>query len=164
MTNSIWGPLRLVLSPSNNRPIEIGWSAELKDGSRSAIAGADLRRRIIQLHPSLKRDPRERARILAHEIFHFVWVRLGNPKRAAWKQHLREELQRGARGELGWSSEWRKRELPARFDAYACEAFCDTAAWLYSGVEKHEEFTLARRWRKARRRFFQDELDLPFRY
>ena len=29
-----------------------------------------------------------------------------------------------------------------RWREYCCESFCDTAAWMYSGVERHEEFTL----------------------
>ena len=71
---------------------------------------------------------------------------------------------RGRRGELGWSAEWRKDALGAddvagrtrRWREYCCESFCDTAAWLYSGVERHEEFTLGERWRRGRRAWFAD--------
>ena len=126
----------------------------MRDGRREAVAGADLRRRVIHLHPALREDDAERARILTHELFHFAWVRLGNPKRAAWKALLEAELRARARGELGYSSQWRKEELPARFAAYACEAFCDTGAWLYSGCAEHDEYTLAPRWRERRRAWF----------
>src|ERR1035441_9078694 len=55
-----------------------------------------------------------------------------------------------AGGELSVSAEWRKRALRAadidgrtrRWREYCCESFCDTAAWLYSARELHEEFTL----------------------
>ena len=127
------------------------------------MAGADLRRRVIYLHPSLGQQPEECARIFTHELFHFVWVRLGNPPRASWKALLQAELDRDARGELGWSSEWRKAELPSRFPNYACESFCDTAAWLHSGVSSHAEYTLAARWRTRRREWFELNLPRPWR-
>ena len=47
---------------------------------------------------------------------------------------------------------WHRRE-------YCCESFCDTAAWIYSGVRRHEEFTLAGRWRTGRRKWFEDVMD-----
>ena len=162
MTNSTWAPLPSVLSPSNGKPIRLVWNAALRDGTRQAIAGADIRKREIHLHPSLRRDPAERARILTHEYFHFVWVRLGNQRRQAWKELLKTELAANARGELGWSSLWRKGDLPKHFQNYACEAFCDTAAWLYSGCGDHEEYTLAARWRTRRRDWFL--ANPPFRY
>jgi hypothetical protein len=127
-----------------------------------AVGGADLRRREIHLHPRLRRFPKERTRILAHEFFHFAWLRIGNPRRDAWKRLLRYELERGARGELGWSSEWRKLELPARFVEYACESFCDTGAWIVSGAGDHPEATLARRWRRLRLEWFQKTLPPPW--
>jgi hypothetical protein len=106
---------------------------------------------------------REFPRILAHELFHFVWLRLGNPGRKAFEELLARESRAGARGELGWSAEWRKRALTAadidlrtrRWREYCCESFCDTAAWLYSGLRSHEEFTLRARFRDRRRAWFQ---------
>jgi len=98
-------------------------------------------------------------RIFVHEVFHFVWPRLGNPARWSYEDLLRGEWSSGARGELGWSAEWRKRSLsrangvPPRnrpWREYCCESFCDTAAWLYSGVKEHEEFTLAACFRQRR--------------
>jgi hypothetical protein len=124
-------------------------------------AGTFLRQRRIVLDQSLQTDPRELARILVHEIFHFVWVRLSNQKRLAYEELLRSEFHRRARGELGWSSELRKRALqdPASGRAwreYLCESFCDSAAWLYSGLRKHDEFTLARRHRDRRALWFRE--------
>lgn len=154
MTNSTWVPLPSALSLSNSGPIRLLWNAALADGSRPAVGGADIRRREIHLDPSLRREPAERSRILTHELFHFAWVRLGNPARADWKRLLERELVAGARGELGLSSQWRKDELPLDFPGYACEAFCDTAAWLFSACHEHEEYTLANRWRARRREWF----------
>ncbi len=59
----------------------------------------------------MERQPRELARILVHELFHFAWVRLGNPARRSYEALVREEWKRRARGELGWSAESRKRAL-----------------------------------------------------
>ncbi|HUQ94622.1 MAG TPA: hypothetical protein VM120_23270 [Bryobacteraceae bacterium] len=160
MTNSTWASLPSVLSRSS-KPIRLVWSDGLRDRGRAAIAGADIRRREIHLDPELQNLPEEQSRILTHEIFHFVWVRLGNPRRASWKALLGVELARHARGELGWSSQWRKEELPKGFAEYSCEAFCDTGAWLYSGCGEHREYTLARRWREGRRAWFERELRAP---
>lgn len=41
---------------------------------------------------------------------------------------------------------------------YACESFCDSAAWLFSGLRDHDEFTLAPRFRRLRARWFQRHL------
>ena len=101
--------------------------------------------------------PREFPRIFVHELFHFVWLRAGNPRRWSFERVVRGEFRSGARGELGWSAEWRKAALRAgdvrrrsrRWREYCCESFCDTAAWLYSGVIRHPEFTLAAPSRKT---------------
>lgn len=114
------------------------------------------------LDSALRRQPAERARIFVHEVFHFVWVRLGNPSRRAWEALLEAEIAAGVSGELGWSAEWRKdalrpqdrRDRTRRWREYACESFCDTAAWLWAGLSRHEEFTLPRRERAARRRWW----------
>ena len=118
------------------------------------FAGSFLRKREIVLDAALVDDASERARILVHELFHFVWLRLGNPLRKSWSSVLEAEKAGRARGELGWSSEWRKCEQVAWRD-YICESFCDTAAWCYSGLEQHPEFTLASRWRKKRQAWFE---------
>jgi hypothetical protein len=119
------------------------------------------------LDEELAGKPRELLRILAHEIFHFVWARLGNEKRRSYQELLQHEWKQRARGELGWSAESRKSVLPHHppptthrrlWSDYACESFCDTAAWLYSGVERHEEFTLGAGRRRGRRNWFAEVL------
>ena len=101
--------------------------------------------------------------ILYHEIFHFVWARLGNPLRQSYEELLRREWDEGARGEMGWSAEARKLALtPARvrrrtrqWSGYVCESFCDSAAWFcLPGRHTHEEWTLKPRFRRRRRRWF----------
>ena len=130
------------------------------DAGQPVFAGSFLRKREIVLDSTLATNGNERARILVHELFHFVWVRLGNSDRRAWEAVLEAELRGRARGELGWSSERRKRALPKglRRD-YVCESFCDTAAWIYGQVKEHEEYTLAATWRRKRRAWFADRID-----
>ncbi len=79
---------------------------------------------------------------------------------------MRTELAAGTRGELGWSAEWRKDALQSgdvrlrtrHWREYCCESFCDTAAFLYSGVRRHPEFTLAARFRGRRRAWFESSV------
>lgn len=130
-------------------------------------AGSFVRKRRIVLDQELERQPKELARILVHELFHFAWARLGNPSRHSYDAMLREEWRKHARGELGWSAELRKRALRERrtplgsaaWRDYLCESFCDTAAWLYSGVHRHPEYTLAPRHRKRRAEWFRRQLE-----
>lgn len=99
---------------------------------------------------------------MLHELFHFVWVRLGNPRRLAWEALLRAEREARARGEAGWSAEWRKRELSGqdvsarsrRWREYCCESFCDTAAFATGGND--DEITLSRKRLAARVTWFAD--------
>jgi hypothetical protein len=151
------------------------WPALTADGrrlysngphGRPVFAGSFIRRREIILDQDLERQPRELARILVHELFHFAWVRLGNPTRRSYEALVRGEWKQRARGELGWSAESRKRvlsghRLPARglpaWRDYLCESFCDTAAWLYSGVRRHPEYTLSARHRNRRAEWFRAE-------
>jgi hypothetical protein len=138
--------------------IERRWG--LRDGHGPVHAGSFLRQRRIAF------DCRagEFARVFVHEVFHFVWLRLGNPRRLSYERLLRGEFAAGARGELGWSAEWRKLKLKRndvtrrsrRWREYCCESFCDSAAALYSGVGKHEEFTLGRGYRAGRGRWFAE--------
>ena len=127
-------------------------------------AGSFIRKRRIVLDRELERQPKELARILVHELFHFAWVRLGNPARRSYESLVRAEWEWHARGELGWSSEMRKRALLERslrargvapWREYVCESFCDTAAWIYSGVRRHPEYTLATRHRNRRAEWFR---------
>lgn len=134
-------------------------------------AGSHMRRRVITLDAGLQGQPAEFARILTHEIFHFVWMRLSNSVRRSFEALLAAEVLRGARGELGWSAELRKRTLTTqaplertrRWRDYVCESFCDTAAFLFSGCKRHLEYTLAARWRVARHRWFEELVRSPLK-
>jgi hypothetical protein len=154
-------------------------------------AASFLRHGDIVINASLLGSRRELARILYHEIFHFVWARLGNPLRLNYERLLRQEWREGARGELGWSAESRKvllskqqrgpiRETPAiesrpgnrvwrggsaqrrLWAEYVCESFCDSAAWFcLASWREHREWTLKPRFRQRRRRWFQAADVLP---
>jgi hypothetical protein len=131
---------------------------------REVHAGSFLRRRRIVLDAELARKPRELARILVHELFHFVWLRLGNGRRRRFEELIDAEFRSRARGELGWSAEHLKlalgpadrRERTRRWRSYVCESFCDTGAWLFSGVRRHGEFTLGAPARRRRREVFEE--------
>jgi len=154
----------------DGRPIAVSYRTPLlvrqgrlvATGGQEMHAASFLRKRRLVLDGALRRDPAEWRRIVVHELFHFVWVRLGNSARRCWHELLRAEFAGHAKGELGWSAEWRKERLtadalrrPTRLAReYACESFCDTAAWLYAGAGRHPEFTLPARWRKPRRLWF----------
>ena len=123
-------------------------------------AASFIRDRHIVLDSYLLERPRLLRLILVHEIFHFVWPRLGNPARRDYAELLACEQHHRAQGELGESAcvgklalelAWRNVE----WRDYVCESFCDTAAWLYAGVSAHPEFTLALRWRKRRKEWFE---------
>jgi hypothetical protein len=147
------------------QPIEIRYSNNLRDTSGNpAHAATYIRRRIVVLDLDLRRNRREHARILSHELFHFVWVHLGNRKRLAWESLLQAERRSRERGEAGWSAEWRKRKLTAsdlkirtrRWREYCCESFCDTGACLKTGTRT--EVTLSRRCLAIRRAWFAEQL------
>ncbi len=125
-------------------------------------AASFVRERRMVLDESLCRNPSELNRILVHELFHFAWVRLSNGARQAWNQLLLREFARRARGELGWSAESRKCVIRSAtvtsgraWSEYACESFCDTAAWIYTSAGEHGEFTLAPRYRETRLAWFR---------
>jgi hypothetical protein len=129
------------------------------------LASSCIRKRTIVLDSGLNQRRGDRLRILLHELFHFAWVRLGNPARASFERMIVRELSLGARGELGWSAQSRKTRLEGPrlpeprqrlWRDYLCESFCDTAAWLYSGLPRHSEFTLARGHRARRAQWFRD--------
>jgi hypothetical protein len=139
---------------------------KLLSGSRTGVevhAASFLRERRMVLESALLDQTSELRRILIHELFHFVWMRLGNPRRKLWERVLLEEAQARARGELGWSAEWRKEALRSATQRgrrplwrdYVCESFCDTAAWRYAGIARHDEFTLANRWKSRRSKHFE---------
>jgi hypothetical protein len=146
------------LPPLTGAPIRVGRAAGLHDRYGASHAVTFLRQRRILFDCEAAEFPR----IFVHEVFHFAWLRAGNAVRHSFEKVLADELKTGERGELGWSSEWRKRELTAadrrdrtrRWREYCCESFCDTAAWLFSGIPRHDEFTLAKSCRKLRREWF----------
>ena len=158
------------------RPIEVRfrprltkWRGRLLSGGRRGTevhAGSFLRRRLVVLDDELQRNAGELARILVHEAFHFVWLRLGNARRVSYESLLAGERHSRARGELGWSAERRKagitgadvRGRTRRWREYACESFCDTAAWLYARGGRHAECTLAPKFRRPRRDWFSKNL------
>src|SRR5690242_8616292 len=116
-------------------------------------AATFIRRREIILETQLTRKPGLLRLITVHEIFHFVWARLGTPARRSNALLLKAEIAARARGELGESSSVKK--TPECTPDYVCESFCDTAAWLYAGVRRSPDFTLAARWRNFRRTWFE---------
>jgi hypothetical protein len=144
-------------------PIRIAAAPGLSDRRGPVHAGSFLRERRIAFDCAASDFPR----IFVHEIFHFVWLRLGNPLRHDFEHLIAAELLARARGELGWSAEWRKEALndgdPAirnrRWREYVCESFCDTAAWLYSGARRSPEYTLSERHRMRRRAWFAARLE-----
>jgi hypothetical protein len=142
-------------------PIRVRYGSNLLDtAGNPAHAATYIRRREIVLDEELRADAVEHERILLHEMFHFVWVRLGNSRRLSWEGLLRAEWQSRARGEAGWSAEWRKRKLAApdvelrtrAWREYCCESFCDTAASILGGGEN--EVTLAAGRRRERGKWY----------
>jgi hypothetical protein len=139
---------------------------EVRRSLGNHLAASSIPQRRIFLDAAVLAGGGEFERILIHELFHFSWVRLSNEKRRAWEQLLAREIAAGARGELGWSAERRKDRL-TQWDLdlrtpgwrrYACESYCDTAAWVFAGLAAHEEFTLAARARRARTAWFLREV------
>lgn len=123
----------------------------------AVYAASFIRRRKVVFDASLADNPRHLRFFLVHELFHFVWSRLGNPKRAEFARLLAQELAGGARGEMDESSALSKERLrkasPQRWRDYICESFCDTAACLYAGTRGNS--SLAPRWHKGRQKWFQ---------
>jgi len=147
-----------VLPALDGKPIRV----VVKQSLGSYHASTSIPRRVILLDAGVLALRGEFERILTHELFHFVWVRLSNPVRRDWEHVLGSEIRRRIRGELGWSAEWRKKSLGVksrrirdpRWRRYACESFCDTAAWIFAGLRWHDEYTLPRGARLIRRRWF----------
>jgi hypothetical protein len=147
------------MPPFSGAPVRIVRVKGLRDRNGPVHAGSFLRERRIALDCTRAEFPR----IFVHELFHFVWARAGNLTRWSFEGLLLSEWQAKVRGELGWSAERRKLELAPSdvrsrtrgWREYCCESFCDTAAWLYSGVDHHAEFTLGARAARHRRLWFQ---------
>jgi hypothetical protein len=129
-------------------------------------AASFIRRREIVLESALAARPSYLRFILVHEIFHFVWPRLGNGLRAEFRALLEQEKSSGARGEMGESAEVQKLALArdggeARWREYVCESFCDSAAALFSGVNGEADRPLAARWRDKRKKWFEEVFARP---
>ena len=131
-------------------------------------AASFIPQRTVVLHRGLFRRRVELGRILYHELCHFLWPRLGNPLRWSYEELVWAEFGKGVRGELGYSSEWRKEKLRAEggrvsgqkrlWREYVCESFCDTAAYVLLGSERragHSEYTLSRAARERRERWME---------
>lgn len=148
----------------DGRPIRI----ELRRSLGPHLAATSIPKRRILLDREVLAHRGDFERILVHEIFHFTWVRLGNPKRQSWESLLAIEISAAVPGELGWSAEWRRNKLSQRdirartpkWRRYLCESFCDSAAWCYSGLDHHDEFTLPASWRARRRKWFEREFSV----
>ncbi len=156
-------PWPATIPPVTGRPVSVEFQRTVLDTTGAAAHAATfLRQRRMVIEEALMADAEDFARIFVHELFHFVWLRLGNQKRRSYERVVGRELRGGVRGELGWSAEWRKKKLAARdwkertrrWREYCCESFCDTAAWRYAGVKGHEEFTLVAAARAARGEWF----------
>ncbi|MBV8807570.1 MAG: hypothetical protein JO033_02750 [Acidobacteriaceae bacterium] len=150
------------------KPGLAAWRGRLLSGSPEqgapVYAASFMRARRVVLDQQLFRRSAPLRLIVVHELFHFAWPRLSNQSRRAFELLLKTELHRGARGELGESSAAKKRDFGARqsrraWRDYVCESFCDTAAWLYSGLAEHPDFTLRSRWRNRRRLWFESYFD-----
>lgn len=165
MTNSIWEPRSSApwlsssrLPPLAGAPIAFCFADRLTVRGVEMDAAAFLRERRVVLARRLR--GRELRRVTVHELFHFVWWRLGNPARRSWEALLLAEC---SRGEAGWSAEWRKaalseadrRDRTRRWREYLCEAFCDSAAALWASPV---QCTLAPRSLARRRAWFQATL------
>ncbi len=154
-----------MLPPLAGLPIRV----EIRKSLGPHLAATSIPKRLILLDSQTLRERGEFERILVHEIFHFVWLRLSNQYRWSWEALLQSEFTAQAKGELGWSAEWRKckltsadreRRTPA-WRRYACESFCDSAASTYGGFRDHDEFTLAQRFRRNRANWFHRNLPTP---
>jgi hypothetical protein len=158
------------------RPIHIRFESQLtaykgkllceQPGRGTAVhAACFIRKREVVIDCELMRRPRMLRLIVIHELFHFVWTRLGNRGRTEFAQLLAGEYMYRARGELGDSAAVKKSSLEPRdcltnsrrWRDYVCESFCDTAAWRYSGLKKKGASTLASRWRQRRELWFNSK-------
>ena len=134
-------------------------------------AASYIPQRYVVLNRRLFRRRVELGRILYHELCHFLWPRLGNPLRKSYEAMMRAEFAKGVRGEMGYSSEWRKEQLRGEggrisrqtqlWREYVCESFCDTASYVLLGSERragHSEYTLSRTARERRERWMQEQV------
>jgi len=146
------------------------WKGELLSRSHkgdAVYAGSFLRKRRIVLEEQMLKTPRILERIFVHEVFHFVWSRLGRELRDAYEKLILGEFHREVRGELGWSAESMKLKLSSadrrarnrRWKDYLCESFCDTAGWMFGTANRYSEMTLDRVSRDERRRWMREYIE-----
>jgi hypothetical protein len=145
-------------------------------------AASFIPERYIVLEAGLFRRRVELGRILYHELCHFVWTKLGNPTRRRFAALIGQEFAENVRGELGYSSEYRKASLfrggkasggsgrtarvkgratpsPALWREYICESFCDTGSFVLLGRERrehHSEYTLSDTGRRRRLKMWSE--------
>ena len=151
-----------MLPPLAGRPIRV----RIRRSLGAHLAETSIPKRVIFLDREVLVRRGEFERILIHELFHFVWVRLSNQDRWSWERVVAAEFARRSPGELGWSAEWRKatlsrrdiRNRTARWRRYVCESFCDSVAWMYAGLTRHDEYTLAAPDRRPRRAWIAKNL------
>lgn len=130
-------------------------------------AASFIRTRHIVLEQQLLQHPRKLASILVHELFHFVWPRLGTQTRASFEALIAAEMAASARGEIAESARVAKENLlPAdqllrtgRWREYVCEAFCDTAAYGYARLAPGRRNTLGNRWIRKRLDWLERAID-----
>lgn len=113
----------------------------------------------MTLETELLQNETELTRILLHELFHFIWLRLGNEKRNSYEALLLEEFRRKARGEAGWPAEVVKARIKhpdgsRLWRLYCCESFCDSGAAYAALLTEHPEFTLAKTFWTKRSKWF----------
>ena len=127
-------------------------------------AASFIPQRYIVFNSELFQSRIELGRIAYHELCHFLWLRLGNTRREKFSNHLKKEFDEKVRGELGFSSEWRKLKIQAAkadrskvpqrtWHDYVCESFCDTGSFVLLDDERrprHSEFTLRKTARERR--------------
>lgn len=165
----------LPLQPSS--PVQLAFLPGLAVSGGKLLSGGDvgtpvyaaafLRQRRIILEASLLSDAALLRFIFVHELFHFVWMRLGNSARAEYSRLIAREFMSRARGELGESSAVKRAALgnatqgllqSAAWREYVCESFCDSAGFLFTGASVHDDPKLGKTWTAIRRRWFDEKL------
>jgi hypothetical protein len=165
----------LPIEPSS--PVQVAFLPELTAHRGKLLSGEDrgipvyaasfIRQRRIVLEATLLASPASLRFIFVHEVFHFVWVRLGNKKRAEYSRLVAYEMDHKARGELGESSAVKKAELRVErqislesqvWRDYACESFCDSAGCIFTGRSVHDGARLGKAWTAIRREWFLQNL------
>ena len=152
--------------------INENWVAGSPQSQADTHAASYIPERYVVLGKDLFSRRVELGRIFYHELCHFLWLRLGNPKRLRFAALLQWEFQKKIPGELGHSSQRRKEKLWAgrtaasralfhtrQWREYVCESFCDTGSFVLLDRQRranHSEYTLARTARQRRIRLWSE--------